>query len=476
MAISDGIRHPLPSGWLSTRENELVAEDTPGGPGYRLAGVNWYGFECNGFVAGGLDRQPLDGIAGTIARFGFNSVRLPFSIELVEKNPVVRDYLAANPSLQGWHARDIMKQVVHALSAVGLKVILDCHRTQAGWSTQENGLWYDDVYAEEHVIHWLVDLLQKDYANNQAIIGMDVHNEPASPPPDAKRWPSNEAAAQYSRILGSSWGFGDPNPNPGIGSHTLWDLAAAAERIGNAVLAANRHLLIAVEGTSYDPEGEKPEYRVAENNKGSYWPGGNHLGVRHGGTYTAANGVVLNRNETGRQLRLSVSNKLVYSAHDYLYAPLPWCQLAPDGGPGTAGSPRACFETWEQMWGYLAREWIDVRGNRHPAVPVWLGEFGTENGYRGWKSGDPPNQATDVPQDQYTNWPNSQNELKGAWFSYLVSYIKANGTHWCYWALNGTQSKTNGRDPANPDAYGILRPDWTDWASPSMRAALEPIM
>jgi endoglucanase len=70
------------------------------GRGHRvkLASVNWFGAESAEFVVGGLDRQPLDRIAQLIRDGGFNSVRLPWSNELVESSPVVADTcLTANP-------------------------------------------------------------------------------------------------------------------------------------------------------------------------------------------------------------------------------------------------------------------------------------------------------------------------------------------------------------------------------------------
>jgi hypothetical protein len=64
----------------------------------KLASVNWFGAESAEFVVGGLDRQPLSEIARLIKRGGFNSVRLPWSNQLVEQNPVVpADLLGANP-------------------------------------------------------------------------------------------------------------------------------------------------------------------------------------------------------------------------------------------------------------------------------------------------------------------------------------------------------------------------------------------
>lgn len=55
----------------------------------RLLAVNWYGFESNDFVAAGLDRRSFRDIIITVKRLGFNALRIPFSNEMVERNPVV---------------------------------------------------------------------------------------------------------------------------------------------------------------------------------------------------------------------------------------------------------------------------------------------------------------------------------------------------------------------------------------------------
>src|SRR3954471_19515677 len=92
----------------------------------KLAGVNWFGAESAEFVVGGLDKQPLAQIARTIRRGGFNSVRLPWSNQLVKENPVVApDLLAANPRLQGKRALEVLDAVVRELGRNGLMVVLD---------------------------------------------------------------------------------------------------------------------------------------------------------------------------------------------------------------------------------------------------------------------------------------------------------------------------------------------------------------
>ena len=68
----------------------------------RLAGVNWYGASEDLGVPAGLDTVHRDQLAETIAGFGFNSVRFPFSVWMTQQTaPVPDQYLAANSDLSG---------------------------------------------------------------------------------------------------------------------------------------------------------------------------------------------------------------------------------------------------------------------------------------------------------------------------------------------------------------------------------------
>ena len=187
-----------------------------------LNAFNWYGFESTDYVVEGLQAQPLNSIVGTIKGLGFNAVRLLWSNQMVESNPVVGNYaLAANPSLEGENALTIMDTVVNALTSAGIMVILDNHMSNAGWccsTTDNNELWYNSSYPEAN---WITDwqALATRYKSNPGVIGVDLRNEPRSP---------------------ATWGGS---------SSTDWH--AAAERGGNAVLAINPNLLVFVEGVSY---------------------------------------------------------------------------------------------------------------------------------------------------------------------------------------------------------------------------------
>jgi endoglucanase len=410
--------HSISKGYLRTSGAQIVGAD---GRPVRLAGVNWYGFDCTGMVAGGLDHAPLDAICRRVLTLGFNVIRLPFSVQMVQQNPPITRFLGANPSLQGRTALQIMDAVIATAGRYGLKVILDNHRSDAGWSVQENGLWYTQAYPESVWIGTWTGIVQR-YAGNDTVIGADLRNEPGAPAPVPSTWPQNG---------GALWGYEDPANRTGAPA----DWAAAATRAGNAILNVNPNLLIFVEGVRYDPAGPA-------SHGGVYWPGGNLSGVAH----------AAGARSQPVAIQLDVPDRLVYSAHDYgpEIAAVPWCQLG-----STATTPDACFAVWDQTWGFIAKEGI---------APVWVGEFGTVNGF---KPGDP------TPRQFYTD-PNNVT-AQGNWFSYLVSYIRANGLSWSYWCLNGTQSPAPGRDPTQPDWYGVLDPTWTAAASAPLMARLQSI-
>ena len=61
-----------------------------------------------------------------VRQLGFNAVRLQWSNQMFESDPVVPDYaVAANPGMRGLHAMQVFDRVVRALSAQGTMVILD---------------------------------------------------------------------------------------------------------------------------------------------------------------------------------------------------------------------------------------------------------------------------------------------------------------------------------------------------------------
>jgi len=226
----------------------------------KLACVSWYGGESEDYVVGGLQANTLDNITSLIKGYGFNCVRLLWSNQGYQSNPVVSStkLLAANLDLVGLHYLDIFDKVVGALAAQDLLIILDNHVSDASWccsTTDGNGLWYNNRYSAQS---WLDDWkgMALRFKNQSHVIGADLRNE-----------------------LRTSCGFSDGCRTPvwGGGNADLdWHLAA--QTCANEIGTVNSDLLIIVEGLDY-----------ASDLKGVY----------------------------SLPLKINTLNRIVYEAHDY---------------------------------------------------------------------------------------------------------------------------------------------------------------
>ncbi|HEY0605783.1 MAG TPA: cellulase family glycosylhydrolase [Herpetosiphonaceae bacterium] len=290
----------------------------------RIAGVNWFGFETANNVVHGLWTRNWQDMLDQMQRLGYNTIRLPFSNEVLNPGamPNSIDY-NKNPDLAGLNSIQIIDKIIAGARARGMKVILDNHRSNAGVSAQENGLWYTAAYPESR---WISDwqMLANRYKGNNTVVGMDLRNEP------------HDSAC---------WGCGNP----------ALDWRLAAEKAGNAILAINPSLLILVEGNEcHGPGGNTDPYTGAD----CTWWGGNIQGARD------------------YPVRLNVANRLVYSPHDYPASvyPQPWFSdpTYPNNLPGV----------WDKNWGYLVNTntapiMIGEFGTRYTSVSdqQWLAKL-----------------------------------------------------------------------------------------------------
>ena len=417
--------HGTIPGWLHTDGTRIVDMR---GHTVRLAAVNWYGGELSGFVPGGLAYRPVTSILRTIKYLGFNTIRLPISSELVERNPIVTSNVGANPWFRGRHALDVLDTILADARQVGLMVILVNQRAGAGGSrtqwSHNSLLWYAPPgYTNQDWINDWVTVARR-YRNNPAVIGYDLRNEPHSDGPGL------EILGLGYLHHGSTWGPFEGVDNPAS------DWRLAAEQAGNAILAVNPNALIIVEGVEVYPylnplNGPNCPYNIPATGKycaDLYWWGGNLMGAKQ---YP----VVLN-----------VSHHLVYSPHEY--------------GPRMHGqrwiTPTMTERDWQQEmykhWGYL----LDVKGPN--AAPVWVGEFGTYN-----------------YSDRGIH--DTRGDSQGAWFTALIHFLQQHPTAgWAYWPINGTHpggDDTSAR--AQPETYGLLTPDWNRLSRNTLLKALHTI-
>jgi endoglucanase len=255
---------PTSGGFLHVEGNRLVDWR---GKTVRLTGVNWFGLETNNQEPHGVWVRDYRSMVKQIADLGFNAIRLPWANQILRGDAKASDagsfgqsgpdaYDGTNPintNLVGKSPLEIMDKVIEAAGELGLKIILDNHsREPDGYMNEQ--VWYTDKTPEKQ---WIDDWvsLAKRYAGNTTVVGADLDNEPHGI---------------------ATWGKGDQS--------TDWN--SAAERCGNAILAANPDWLIVVEGTE----------KVGSD---GYWWGGNLSGVKT------------------NPIKLTIPSKLMYSAHEY---------------------------------------------------------------------------------------------------------------------------------------------------------------
>src|SRR5437899_12931335 len=77
-------RAQVSSGW-STSGAEIL---TPLGAPFVITGINWYGFETTDAAAHGLWTKDYRYILNEARQYGYSTVRIPFSNQMWETNPV----------------------------------------------------------------------------------------------------------------------------------------------------------------------------------------------------------------------------------------------------------------------------------------------------------------------------------------------------------------------------------------------------
>lgn len=479
-------------GW-TTRAADII---TASGQTYVIAGVSWYGLETPQHVLYGLDIQNYTTILRESKAYGYNTVRIPVSNEVWELNPLPSPFsVLACRECQGKHARDILALIINYAGSIGLHVVLDNHRSDAGSSTALNGLWYDTgdghSYTEQVWIRDWVDLQHwlhgrrsalgspdtvtvRDVAadGSPTVMGFDLRNEPHTPP-----------TAPY--LQGATWGTGDginptvnPNPNPFaptcVASSTCHDWRLAAERAGDSILGdAARNgwsmPLIFVQGVSSYPT----EAGNAANGPYDIYRWGGLLDGVNGNANNPGAPIVFNAGGTASRLGPAISNQLVYTTRDYgpTVSPTDWFTSSTCYRLGCA--PRhtlaGLVSLWCHRWAYLALPpgrygtcqgginphfhsaypWKNTGSTPYTQAPVWIGEFGTGN----------------APGDLISPVRGSQ----GQWFTDLINFIQSSygrsrkndaglpvpPLNWTYWALNAD------------DSYALLDGQYVGLANPA---------
>jgi endoglucanase len=340
------------TGYWHTSGSKIVDAN---GATVKIAGINWFGFETSNYALHGLWARDYKSMLDQVKSLGYNTIRLPYSNQLFDagSTPNSINFYQMNADLQGLTTGlQVMDKIIAYGGSIGLRFFLDRHRPDAGG---QSPLWYTSAYSESR---WISDwvMLANHYAGNTAVVGADLHNEPHH--------------IQGNNATGACWGCGVPT--------TDWRLAA--QKAGNAILAANPNWLIIVEGVDcYGPGGVMQATEGAD----CTWWGGQLAGAKD------------------YPVNLNVANRVVYSAHEYDNGVFNQTWFS---DPTFPNNMNALYDKW---WGYLAK---------NNTAPVLIGEFGTT----------------------------LNDSVDGVWLSHLMSYINTNGLSWTFWCLNPDSGDTGG--------------------------------
>jgi endoglucanase len=343
-----------PEDWkppLSTRGRYVVDAD---GDRFKLKSGNWHGAsgtwtgsgdpddpannhagEVSGRMPLGLDRVPMTEIVDGFRQLGLNSIRLPFSNEMIhDERPVTDASVAANPALKGKTPLQVYDAAVRALTDAGFAVILNNHTNTTRWccGVDGNERWNASQTTAAWEADWL--FMARRYAKDPRVVGADLYNE-----------------VRRSALDDPNWGLG--------GEH---DWFAASQHLGDRILQeANPDLLIVVEGIN--------------------WTGLPVDGLPHGRPTL----------EPVRQLshKLVRPGKLVYSAHFYDYT---GPNHSGATGIGETSDPRYRDFTRNELYDVLRRQafYVALEKDQDFTAPVWISEFGiggpeeTEEKPRAW--------------------------------------------------------------------------------------------
>ncbi|WP_404953796.1 glycoside hydrolase family 5 protein [Streptomyces sp. 147326] len=322
---------------LSTRGRYVV---DAGGNRFKLKSANWHGAQGSWSGSGdindpashhdgekadqmplGLDRAPIPRILAGFHELGINSIRLPFSNEMLhDQRPVPDASVAANPSLRGKTPLQVFDAVIAATTAEGFAVILNNHTITSRFccGLDGNERWNTSQSTAQWEGDWIA--LVRRYKDNKRVVGADLYNE-------VRRTVTDDA----------NWNWGN--------DHDWW---AASQRLGDRLLTeANPDLLVIVEGIN--------------------WQGIPADGLPHGRPTL----------EPVRTLShtLVASNKLVYAAHFYGYTGPNHTGAT---GMGETHDPRYQELSREELFATLQRQafYVTSESGSHFTAPLWISEFG----------------------------------------------------------------------------------------------------
>lgn len=159
---------------LKTGGNQFIRVSD--GVAVPLRSVNWFGAEGTNHTPHGTWLRRWTEIIDQIRELKFNCVRMPFSGDTFAATPPSSAFdEELNPEFVGKTAMEIMDMIITYCNDVGLYVVLDHHRRQAGDGADGSPISSGYTQAQWHATWVAWANRYKSYTN---VVGCDVHNEP----------------------------------------------------------------------------------------------------------------------------------------------------------------------------------------------------------------------------------------------------------------------------------------------------------
>ncbi|EFA79090.1 hypothetical protein PPL_07915 [Heterostelium album PN500] len=137
---------------------------------FKLKGVNWFGCETETSVVHGLWSRDYKQYIEFLSVNNFNAIRIPFSLEMVLKDPFPTSISispAMNSDLHGLRSLSVLDIIIEAAGEKGMLVLLDLHSFGPN-DRLHDGLWYNSY------------ILILRYGKTWNVLGVDLKNEPYS--------------------------------------------------------------------------------------------------------------------------------------------------------------------------------------------------------------------------------------------------------------------------------------------------------
>jgi aryl-phospho-beta-D-glucosidase BglC (GH1 family) len=264
--------------WLHVEGHSIVDQK---GRAVWLTGTNWFGFNTGTNAFDGLWAVNLEEAVAAIAEHGFNILRVPLSVELVDSwrqeiYPAPRSINTyVNPELEGKNSLEVFERLLNASRQHGLKLLIDMHSPNSEAMGHIDAVWYKgDMTVEKFYRAW--EWLAERYKDNDTIVAFDLKNEPHGKP-----YQDGESAIWDNSANINNW-------------------KKTAETAALRILAIHPRVLVLVEGVEAYPMAGKSYASRNEKEYYSNWWGGNLRGV------------------ADQPVDLGFyQSQLVYSPHDY---------------------------------------------------------------------------------------------------------------------------------------------------------------